>query len=127
MYGPALNRSNSVGNRYQTTAKYTDHHIGKVLDFLKTTNNTLVVIVGDHGARKFAPLALVSPPPPVKFSESEKSYGSALRTGWKGEAADTMPNRPDPLMLTVTKPTPPIVGFCAISIAACRVSVGIPV
>ena len=56
MYGPSLNRSNSVSNRYETTAKYADHHIGKVLDFLKTTNNTIVVIVGDHGARKFVPL-----------------------------------------------------------------------
>ena len=55
MFGNDLTLKTSTNDRYCTMAKYADHHINSVLDFLKTTNNTIVVIVGDHGARKFVP------------------------------------------------------------------------
>ncbi|CAL6034537.1 Sulfatase [Hexamita inflata] len=40
-------------DKYMTVAKYADHYIGDVIQHLKTTNNnTILVIVGDHGARE---------------------------------------------------------------------------
>ncbi|CAL6067157.1 Sulfatase [Hexamita inflata] len=40
-------------DRYATVAKYMDKYIGEVVDYLKEKhNNTIFVVVGDHGARE---------------------------------------------------------------------------
>ncbi|CAL6060091.1 Sulfatase [Hexamita inflata] len=40
-------------DRYTTVAKYADNYIGQVADYLKQHhNNTIMVILGDHGARE---------------------------------------------------------------------------
>ncbi|CAL6027324.1 Sulfatase [Hexamita inflata] len=40
-------------NRYATVAKYMDNYVGQVVNHLKEKhNNTIVVLVGDHGARE---------------------------------------------------------------------------
>ncbi|CAL6097003.1 Sulfatase [Hexamita inflata] len=40
-------------NRYATVAKYMDNYVGQVVNNLKEKhNNTIVVLVGDHGARE---------------------------------------------------------------------------
>ncbi|CAL6063404.1 Sulfatase [Hexamita inflata] len=40
-------------DRYATVAKYMDNYVGQVIDFLqKEHSNTIVVLVGDHGARE---------------------------------------------------------------------------
>ena len=45
-----------IADRYETVLKYTDSYVGKVAQFLKQNmNNTILVVVGDHGARE-APL-----------------------------------------------------------------------
>ncbi|CAL6051533.1 Sulfatase [Hexamita inflata] len=45
--------SNKRVDRYSTVVKYTDHYIGQVVDFLRNNyNNTVVVVLGDHGARE---------------------------------------------------------------------------
>ncbi|CAL5983715.1 Sulfatase [Hexamita inflata] len=40
-------------DRYTTVAKYADHYIGEVVDYIKQNhNNTVLVVLGDHGARE---------------------------------------------------------------------------
>ncbi|CAL6108774.1 Sulfatase [Hexamita inflata] len=40
-------------DRYTTLAKYADHYIGEVVDYIKQNhNNTVLVVLGDHGARE---------------------------------------------------------------------------
>ncbi|CAL6057312.1 Sulfatase [Hexamita inflata] len=44
---------NDKFDRYATCAKYADHYIGQVTEYLQQNyNNTILVVLGDHGARE---------------------------------------------------------------------------
>ncbi|CAL6006450.1 Sulfatase [Hexamita inflata] len=54
-FGDGVRNRTDAGkiNRYATVAKYADHYIGNVINFLtKNYNNTILLVMGDHAARE---------------------------------------------------------------------------
>ncbi|CAL6101695.1 Sulfatase [Hexamita inflata] len=51
--GVSNTKKSGIVDRYATVAKYADHYIGNVINFLtKSYNNTILLVMGDHAARE---------------------------------------------------------------------------
>ena len=71
-FGKGFALGSSVTDRYETVAKYADNYIGTVISFIKNYyKETILLIVGDHGAREFPKL---SDEKVDRFDESSAQY-----------------------------------------------------